>query len=209
MFMGVQVKLPSQRQILIEVDDVLAPGACTLLHLLPQGQETAKMNKAGAYTLHQLQSVSTSTSQALKMVTLVSHPWFYESQNVSSLPIHSSLISITHFINLIKICRKQCHKLALGLLRLNTVVEAEFPPELTLGDLPEDQEELDGDATDFIGVSECEALEMLCAYYSSAGTNQDSMCPNLLKRVSYSDPQVKFKKKFQWHQFTTLSEGFK
>ncbi|KAJ2920858.1 hypothetical protein H1R20_g16236, partial [Candolleomyces eurysporus] len=77
-FQGVRVKVPSGGRVLISIDEVLLPSAAATLHFLP-GKRSGR-NKAGTYTLSQLQNASGSAAGTFQMVALVSHLDLYDPQ---------------------------------------------------------------------------------------------------------------------------------
>ncbi len=66
---SIRVKTPTQSRLLIELSEILAPGAVAILHRLP-GQSSSR-TKSGSYTLGQLKEIAGDT--CVKLVASVSH----------------------------------------------------------------------------------------------------------------------------------------
>ena len=70
---SIHVQVPTKRHIVIDIETVLIPSAAVILHLLPQSSASSSQRiKAGAYTLGQLHTASsTSTFQVVAPITLL------------------------------------------------------------------------------------------------------------------------------------------
>ncbi|KAJ3508637.1 hypothetical protein NMY22_g16549 [Coprinellus aureogranulatus] len=73
----IPIKVPTESRLLVDIDHVLLPSLGTTLHRLPAGRISA--NKAGTYSLQQLQSASMSATGTFQMVAHIDELRIYDS----------------------------------------------------------------------------------------------------------------------------------
>lgn len=89
-FNGIRVKTPSCSRVLIDIDHVIMPSAAATLHTVPD-RHTSR-NKAGTYTLRELQDMSVRMhGMKFQVVAPVSHLCpFEEPHSTADVPPHNS-----------------------------------------------------------------------------------------------------------------------
>jgi hypothetical protein len=76
-YQSIRVNTPTKSRILVEIGEILAPGAAAILHRLPKTSPSRTKN--GTYTLGQLKEAA--GTESIKLVALVSHLKFDEKRS--------------------------------------------------------------------------------------------------------------------------------
>lgn len=86
----IRVKMPAKSRLLLNIDQVIVPAAAATLHLLPGNRKGR--NKAGTWTLGELQQKSIQPNGVFQLVAPVSHLRFYEEPVVAEKAIRTNVV---------------------------------------------------------------------------------------------------------------------